>query len=73
VESAVLRVLLLPSPGGQAHEVGFAHPHATGSGGVQPVVAHQVGPWFGQVLQELDQELDEGEQLHVGLEVRMVL
>jgi len=44
-----------------------------GSGGVQSVAAHQVGPSIGQVLQELDEELQGGEQSGVCLEVRIVL
>ena len=52
VESAVLRVLLLPSLGG---------------------LAHQVGSRLGQMLEELDQELEGGEQLRVCLEVWIVL
>lgn len=73
VESAVLRVLLLPALGRQAHEVRIARPATPGSGGVQPVAAYQAGPRVGQMLQELDQELQSGEQFHVCLEIRIVL
>jgi hypothetical protein len=50
-EGRQLAMLLQPSFGGQAH---------------------QVGPRIGQVLQDLDQELDGGEQLFVCLDVRIV-
>jgi hypothetical protein len=62
-------VLLQPPPGGQAHQPGLFNPCAAGTGGVQPVAAHQVGPSIGQVLQELDEELQGGEQPGVRLEV----
>ncbi len=51
-ERQLLRVLLLPSLGG---------------------LAHQVGSRLGQMLEELDQELEGGEQLRVCLEVWIVL
>ena len=60
VESAVLQVLPLTSLGRAT---------APPLGGQ----AHQVGPRVGQMLQELDQELQNGEELHVCLEVRIVL
>jgi hypothetical protein len=33
---------------------------AAGSGGIQPVAVHLAGAGIGQVLQELDEELDGG-------------
>ena len=66
-------MLLQPSLGGQGQKPGLANPCASGSGGVQPVAAHQVGPRVRQVLQELDEELHGGEQSGVRLEIRTVL
>jgi hypothetical protein len=52
---------------------GLFNPCATGSGGVQPVAAHHVDARIGQVLQELDEELEGGEQPSVRLEVGIIL
>ena len=57
-------------PGGPVSQPGEA---AAGSGGKQPVAAHQLGSGVRQVLEELGEELQGGEQPRVCLEVRIVL
>ena len=65
-------VLLLPALGGEADQVGLARPRPTGTGGVQTVATDHVGSRIREVLHEVDENPDRGEQLLVCLEVRIV-
>jgi hypothetical protein len=66
-------VVLLSALGSQAGKVGLAGPCATGARGIQPVATNQAGVGVGKVLQELDEELQGGEQPGVCLDVRIGL
>jgi len=62
-------VVALPALGSEAEEVRAAGPSAASPRGVQPVGAEESAARVGQVLEDLDQKLDGGEDLRVGVEI----